>query len=128
MLLSVHILFYALALTIWPVPVSVAAQFHQRVKPSILQPQQQPVPELSPAPFCTRLFTSTATGLLNLSKDPFRDNMTAGIEAQLTPARLQEIRDFWFEHLNHEDSFVIPGQDAHKRWYMGGEALDRACA
>ena len=126
MLLPVHILLCALALTICPVPISVAANLQQSVKSFTPYPQK-PASETRHEPSRARLFTSTAIGLLSLPKDPFRDNMTAGIESLLTPALLREVRDFWFQHLDNADSFVIADQEAGKRWYMGGQAFDQTC-
>lgn len=127
MLLSFHLLVCGLALTTWPVPLAAATRLHQSIGPS-----PPPTRTLTPRPseqLCpARLFTSAAAqGLLESSQHQFRDNMTARIESYLTPSLLQEVREFWFEHLDHPDSVVVARPNDNHRWYMGGAALDDAC-
>ena len=129
MLLIIRPLFYSLALTIRLVPLSAATKLHQSsVEPSPTRLQRKLTPELNGKPSCARLFTSTAaSSLMDLSQNPFRDNMTASIELQLTPALLQDVREFWFKHLDNVDSFIVAGQGATKRWYGGGDEFDQQC-
>ena len=49
------------------------------------------------------------------------------LEQHLTPALFQNLREFWFEHLDHEDDFIMPKQEHSRRWFMGGEELDNIC-
>ncbi|KAI5465370.1 SpoVR like family protein [Mariannaea sp. PMI_226] len=45
----------------------------------------------------------------------------------LTPELFQNLRSFWYEHLDHEDDYVLPKQSHNKRWFMGGKELDDIC-
>ncbi|PNY25636.1 MFS sugar transporter [Tolypocladium capitatum] len=62
-----------------------------------------------------------------LLQDLARSNMASSVKPHLTPALLREVCGFWFEHLASPDSVVLPTQDDSKRWFFGGEELDRAC-
>lgn len=127
MLLSIHPLFYALTLTIGLVPVATATKSYPSAKPSATLSRKL-TQGLSNKPSCARPFTSTAAqNLVDLSQNQFRDNMTATIESHLTPALLQELHKFWFEHLDDADQLIVADQSAHKRWYMGGAELDQEC-
>lgn len=53
--------------------------------------------------------------------------MASSVKRHVTPALLREVRDVWFEHLASPDSLVMPTWDDSKRWFFGGEALDRVC-
>lgn len=54
--------------------------------------------------------------------------MTTDISSVLTPACLKEVRDFWFEHLPHDDELIVPGKTANARWWAGGPEFDTLCA
>ncbi|KJZ74954.1 hypothetical protein HIM_05685 [Hirsutella minnesotensis 3608] len=49
------------------------------------------------------------------------------LEALVSRARLVEVRDFWFEHLTGPDDLILFKQEHGKRWFFGGQELDRAC-
>ncbi|KAH7111174.1 hypothetical protein B0J13DRAFT_462014 [Dactylonectria estremocensis] len=49
------------------------------------------------------------------------------LEQHLTPALLQGLREFWYEHLENEEDFIMPTADHSRRWYMGGKELDNVC-
>lgn len=49
------------------------------------------------------------------------------LEQYLTPALLQGLREFWYEHLENEEDFIMPTADHSRRWYMGGKELDNMC-
>ncbi|KAG8414588.1 hypothetical protein J3459_014249 [Metarhizium acridum] len=48
------------------------------------------------------------------------------IKSLVTPALFREIQEFWFLNSTAE-ACVIPPQENVKRWFMGGEALDKEC-
>lgn len=49
------------------------------------------------------------------------------IKQTLTPALLQHVRSFWFDHLSSEDALILPGQSEMKRWFMRDSEFDKAC-
>jgi hypothetical protein len=53
--------------------------------------------------------------------------MATDISTVLTPECLKDIRDFWFEHIPHEDESFVPGKTTNMRWWAGGEEFDNAC-
>ena len=54
------------------------------------------------------------------------DSMSARLKAVLTPSLLRQMQDFWFLDATAE-SCILPKQEDFKRWFMGGEALDKEC-
>lgn len=45
----------------------------------------------------------------------------------LTPALLDEVRDFWFSHFSNEDALILPGMDEMMKWFKKDEEFDNAC-
>lgn len=44
----------------------------------------------------------------------------------LTPL-LEEIRTFWFNHINDEESLILPAQSEMQRWFTRDMDFDKAC-
>jgi hypothetical protein len=40
---------------------------------------------------------------------------------------LDELRRFWFEHIDDESRLILPDMSVMKRFFMGGEDFDKAC-
>lgn len=55
-----------------------------------------------------------------------KDRM-AQLQEQITPSKLEEVVEFWFEHFTDAGQFVAPPQQAAMRWFKRDEELDRAC-
>ncbi|PHH64741.1 hypothetical protein CDD81_4003 [Ophiocordyceps australis] len=53
--------------------------------------------------------------------------MTQNLESQLTPALLNKLHEFWFQHLDGPDALVVPSSSDNKRWFAGGAELDHEC-
>lgn len=49
------------------------------------------------------------------------------IKSHLTPELFRELRDFWYGHLDSEDSLVVLQGVQMKPWFMGGAEFDQAC-
>ncbi|KAJ5669211.1 hypothetical protein N7462_010281 [Penicillium macrosclerotiorum] len=49
------------------------------------------------------------------------------LKQALTPALLEEVRHFWFDHLGGEDHLILPGQSAMMRWFRRDADFDKAC-
>ncbi|KAH7128898.1 hypothetical protein EDB81DRAFT_808481 [Dactylonectria macrodidyma] len=49
------------------------------------------------------------------------------IKQHLTLALLKDLREFWYEHLENEEDFIMPTADHNRRWYMSGKELDNIC-
>lgn len=45
----------------------------------------------------------------------------------LTPALLEDVRNFWFDHLTTEDALILPGRSEFQRWFTRDAEFDRAC-
>lgn len=45
----------------------------------------------------------------------------------LSPALLEDVRNFWFDHLSTEDALILPGQSEFKRWFSQDAEFDQAC-
>lgn len=45
----------------------------------------------------------------------------------LTPSLLEEIRTFWFNHINDEESLILPAQSEMQRWFTRDMDFDKAC-
>ncbi|OIW27869.1 DUF924-domain-containing protein [Coniochaeta ligniaria NRRL 30616] len=45
----------------------------------------------------------------------------------ITPSKLEEVVEFWFEHLTDEHQLVAPPRTAAMRWFKRDEELDKAC-
>lgn len=52
---------------------------------------------------------------------------TQQLKQILTPALLQDVRNFWFDHLSGEDALIIPGQNEMMRWFRRDAEFDKAC-
>ncbi|KHN99746.1 uncharacterized protein MAM_02599 [Metarhizium album ARSEF 1941] len=53
--------------------------------------------------------------------------MARAVKSLLTPALFSEIQEFWFLNSTAEARVISPPENV-KRWFMGGEALDKQCA
>ncbi|OKP00330.1 hypothetical protein PENSUB_7787 [Penicillium subrubescens] len=49
------------------------------------------------------------------------------LKETLTPDLLEEIREFWFEHMEDEDALILPGQSDMQRWFTRDETFDKIC-
>lgn len=56
------------------------------------------------------------------------NNATASqLRQTITPALLDEIRNFWFAHFCDEDALVLPGQTEMMKWFKKDDEFDKAC-
>ncbi|KAJ5096097.1 hypothetical protein NUU61_005453 [Penicillium alfredii] len=69
-------------------------------------------------PGALRAFRSTPTTMASAS---------SLLSQSLTPALLDDVRSFWFDHLDGDASRVLPGQSDMQRWFMRDADFDRAC-
>ncbi|KAK5989859.1 hypothetical protein PT974_08121 [Cladobotryum mycophilum] len=94
-------------------------------------PRIEPSPQrfASPNRQATRLFASAAlpSDSSNSSLRPTDERLARGIRTIITPELLREVHAFWFEHLSGPDAFILPGPEDSKRWFFGGETLDKQC-
>lgn len=51
----------------------------------------------------------------------------SGLKQTLTPALLEEVRNFWFDHFGSEDALVLPGQTEMMKWFIRDIEFDKAC-
>lgn len=56
-----------------------------------------------------------------------KEDPSGSLENHLTPTLFQNLNDFWFEHFEHEDDYIMPKPIHSKRWFMGGQELDNIC-
>lgn len=49
------------------------------------------------------------------------------LKEALTPALLDEVRNFWFAHFPNEDALVLPGQSEMMKWFSKDDEFDKAC-
>lgn len=49
------------------------------------------------------------------------------LKETLTPDLLEEIREFWFEHMEADDALILPGQSDMQRWFTRDETFDKIC-
>lgn len=54
-------------------------------------------------------------------------NVHPRLEQTLTPPLLEDVRNFWFDHLNGEDALILPGQSEMQRWFTRDAEFDKAC-
>ncbi|KAJ5895241.1 hypothetical protein N7495_006932 [Penicillium taxi] len=52
---------------------------------------------------------------------------SALLKQTITPALLEGVRNFWFDHINGEDALILPSQKEMKRWFMRDTNFDQAC-
>jgi uncharacterized protein (DUF924 family) len=52
---------------------------------------------------------------------------SAELKQTLTPALLDDVHTFWFDHLSDEESLVLPGWSEMGKWFTRDEAFDKAC-
>ncbi|KAF5980481.1 hypothetical protein FBULB1_5181 [Fusarium bulbicola] len=50
-----------------------------------------------------------------------------GLKEHLTHGKLDELRNFWFEHIPSEANRIIASQELQKRWYFSDKEFDDAC-
>ncbi|KAF5613853.1 uncharacterized protein FSUBG_465 [Fusarium subglutinans] len=50
-----------------------------------------------------------------------------GLKEHLTHDKLDELRNFWFEHIPEEANRIIASQELQKRWYFSDKEFDDAC-
>ncbi|KAJ5128701.1 uncharacterized protein N7443_005820 [Penicillium atrosanguineum] len=55
------------------------------------------------------------------------DSVSTGLKQTLTPALLENVRNFWFNHLISEDALILPGRPEMMRWFMRDSDFDKAC-
>ncbi|KAJ5632375.1 hypothetical protein N7490_008714 [Penicillium lividum] len=49
------------------------------------------------------------------------------LKKTLTPALLEDVRTFWFDHLSDKTSLILPGQSEMKRWFTTDSDFDKSC-
>ena len=49
------------------------------------------------------------------------------LKETLTPDLLEEVREFWFEHIEDENGLILPGQSDMQRWFTRDEIFDKIC-
>lgn len=49
------------------------------------------------------------------------------LKQTLTPVLLEDVRNFWFDHLSSEDALIVPGQNDMKRWFTRDAEFDKVC-
>ncbi|CAI7569876.1 Tetratricopeptide-like helical [Penicillium manginii] len=54
-------------------------------------------------------------------------NTVSELKQTLTPALLDEVRDFWFSHFPNEDALILPGMNEMMKWFKKDEEFDNAC-
>jgi uncharacterized protein (DUF924 family) len=54
-------------------------------------------------------------------------SVSSDLKQTLTPALLEGVRNFWFDHLSSEDALILPGQSEMQRWFMRDSEFDKAC-
>lgn len=54
-------------------------------------------------------------------------NVQPQLKQTLTPTLLEDVRNFWFDHLNGEDALILPGQSEMQRWFTRDAEFDKAC-
>lgn len=50
-----------------------------------------------------------------------------GLESGLTYELLDGVREFWYEHFESDDSFILPQMKEQMRWFRGGKEMDDIC-
>ncbi|KAJ5934805.1 hypothetical protein N7466_004352 [Penicillium verhagenii] len=83
-------------------------------RPTISNPNIQPGHTF---PLSTKLYTTQP----NMAGTP------AELQQTLTPALIEDIQKFWFDHLSDDKSLVLPGQSEMKRWFSTDHDFDKAC-
>ena len=53
--------------------------------------------------------------------------MPTELKQTLTPALLDEIRTFWFDHLSGDEALILPSQNDLQRWFTRDASFDDAC-
>lgn len=55
------------------------------------------------------------------------ENKIPELKQKLTPALLEEVRDFWFAHCSDVNSLILPGQSEMMKWFKKDVEFDKAC-
>ncbi|KAF5640588.1 hypothetical protein F52700_3739 [Fusarium sp. NRRL 52700] len=50
-----------------------------------------------------------------------------GLKEHLTYYKLDELRNFWFEHIPNDANRIIAPQELQKRWYFSDKEFDNVC-
>lgn len=54
-------------------------------------------------------------------------NVQPPLKQTLTPTILEDVRNFWFDHLSGEDALILPGSSEMQRWFSRDAEFDKAC-
>lgn len=54
-------------------------------------------------------------------------NVQPLLKQTLTPTLLEDVRNFWFDHLSGEDALILPGSSEMQRWFSRDAEFDKAC-
>ncbi|PGH00854.1 hypothetical protein AJ80_09106 [Polytolypa hystricis UAMH7299] len=54
-------------------------------------------------------------------------NALSELQKTMTPALLDDVRSFWFDHLNGDESLILPGQSEMRHWFLRDAGFDKAC-
>lgn len=54
-------------------------------------------------------------------------NVHLSLNQTLTPTLLEDVRNFWFDHLSSEDALILPESSDMQRWFSRDEEFDKAC-
>lgn len=49
------------------------------------------------------------------------------LKETLTPSLLEDVRNFWFSHINDDESLILPGGSDMQRWFTRDVNFDKAC-
>ncbi|KAJ5108961.1 hypothetical protein N7456_005636 [Penicillium angulare] len=49
------------------------------------------------------------------------------LKETLTPSLLEDVRNFWFSHINDDEFLILPGGSDMQRWFTRDVNFDKAC-
>ncbi|KAJ6104438.1 hypothetical protein N7523_010758 [Penicillium sp. IBT 18751x] len=55
------------------------------------------------------------------------NSVSIDLKQTLTPALLENVRNFWFNHFSSQDALILPGQPEMMRWFMRDPGFDQQC-
>ncbi|KAJ5273466.1 hypothetical protein N7478_008591 [Penicillium angulare] len=102
------------------------------VRPSLLQQIRLIVSKSSPLPAPNKpralkiAHNLTPHARLYTTQPNISDTPTK-LKETLTPALLEDVRNFWFSHINDEESLILPGGNEMQRWFTRDINFDKAC-
>lgn len=67
------------------------------------------------------------SGIRHLHQTTQAANMSEPLGAIISPDVINQVREYWFEHIPDRHELFVPGAAANQKWYFGGEAVDKVC-